>query len=135
MEEEKLQNENTPKGSPQENEDKEEYHLQTPVWYRPDNERQDSKRLKKYARKGEKLSEELTRSVTIITEKKVKMQYTMELLQETEDVLRLGLIQLRINFMCALSRFGRCHETVVFNLHGLWPPSKDSQHLWPCTHQ
>jgi len=31
MEEEKLQNENTPKGSPQENEDKEEYHLQTPV--------------------------------------------------------------------------------------------------------
>jgi len=97
MEEEKLQNKDTPKGSPQENEDTEEYHLQTSEWYRPDNERQDSISLEKYARKREKLSEELTRVVTIITEKKVKMQHTMELLQETEDGLRLGLIQLRIN--------------------------------------
>jgi len=71
--------------------------LQTSEWYRPENERQDSRSLEKYARKGEKLSEELTRVVTIITEKKVKMQHTMELLQETEDELRLGLIQLRIN--------------------------------------
>ena len=104
MEEENLQNENTPKRSPQEDEDKEEYHLRTPEWYRPDNEREDSRRLEKYARKGEKLSEELTRLVTIITEKKVKMQHTMELLQETEDELRLGLIQLRINLRKAATQ-------------------------------
>jgi len=104
MEEEHLKNEDTLKRSPQENEDKEEYHLQTPEWYRTDNERQDSRSLEKYARKGEKLSEELTRLVTIITEKKVKMQYTMELLQETEDELRLGLIRLRINLRKAATQ-------------------------------
>jgi len=104
MEEEKLQNKDTPKGSPQENADTEEYHLQTSEWYRPDNERQDSISLEKYARKREKLSEELTRVVTIITEKKVKMQHTMELLQETEDELRLGLIQLRINLRKAATQ-------------------------------
>jgi len=104
MEEENLQNEKTPKGSPQEQEGKEEFHLQTPEWYRPGNERQNSRRLEKYARKGEKLSEELTKIVTIITEKKVKMQHTMELLQETEDELRLGLIQLRINLRKAATQ-------------------------------
>ena len=72
MEEEHLKNEDTLKRSPQENEDKEEYHLQTPEWYRTDNERQDSRSLEKYARKGEKLSEELTRLVTIITEKRLR---------------------------------------------------------------
>jgi len=104
MEEENLQNEKTPKGSPQEQEDKEEYQLQTPEWYRPDHERQDFRSLEKYAKKGEKLSEELTRVVTIITEKKVKMQHTMELLQETEDELRLGLIQLRVNLRKAATQ-------------------------------
>jgi len=96
MEEENLQFENTPRESPQENEDKAEYHLQTPEWHRSDNKSQDAIRLERYARKGEKLFEELTRVVTIITEKKVKMQHTMELLQDTEDELRLGLIQLRV---------------------------------------
>ena len=104
MEEENLQCENTPKGSPQENEDKAKYHLQTPEWYRSDNEPQDAISLERYARKGEKLFEELTRVVTIITEKKVKMQHTMELLQETEDELRLGLIQLRINLRKAANQ-------------------------------
>ena len=99
-----MQNENTLKGPPQENEDKEEYSLQTPEWYRPDDGRQDANSLENYARKGEKLSEELTRLVTIITEKKVKMQYTMELLQETEDELRLGLIHLRVNLRKAATQ-------------------------------
>ena len=92
-----MQNEDTLRRSPQENEDKEECQLQGHAWYRADNERQDSNSLEKYAKEGEKLFEELTKVVTIITEKKVKMQYTMELLQETEDELRLGLTQLRIN--------------------------------------
>jgi len=36
------------------------------------------------------------------------------------------------NFMCVLfSRIGRCHKAVFLTLHGLLPPSKDSQHLWP----
>jgi len=104
MEEEKLQYENTPKGSPQDSEDKAKYHLQTPEWYRSDNEPQDAISLEKYARKGEKLFEELTRVVTIITEKKVKIQHTMELLQETEDELRLGLIQLRVNLSKAANQ-------------------------------
>jgi len=104
MEEENSRHEKTPKGSPQEYEDKEEYQLQTPEWCRPDNERQGSRSLKKYVRKGEKLSEELTRVVTIITEKRVKMQHTMELLQETEDELRLGLIQLRVNLRKAATQ-------------------------------
>jgi len=104
MEEENLQRENTPKGSSQENEDKANYHLQTPEWYRSDNEPQDAISLERYARKGEKLFEELTRVVTIITEKKVKMQHTMELLQETEDELRLGLIQLRVNLRKAANQ-------------------------------
>jgi len=104
MEEEKLQNENTLKGPPQENEDKEEYSLQTTEWYRQDDERQDANSLESYARRGEKLSEELTRLVTIITEKKVKIQHTMELLQETEDELRLGLIQLRVNLRKAANQ-------------------------------
>ena len=99
-----MKKEDTLKRFPQENEDKENYHLQTHEWHRTDNERQDSSSLKKYAKEGEKLSEELTRLVTIITEKKVKMQYTMELLQETEDVLRLGLIQLRINLRKAATQ-------------------------------
>ena len=60
--------------------------------------------MEKYVKKGEKLSEELTRVVTIITEKKVKMQHTMELLQETEDELRLGLIQLRVNLRKAANQ-------------------------------
>jgi len=104
MEEENLLNEKTPKGSPQEHEDKEEYQLQTPEWYQPDHEQQDFRSLEKYARKGEKLSEELTKVVTIITEKKVKMQHTMELLQETEDELRFGLIQLRVNLRKAATQ-------------------------------
>jgi len=97
MEEEKLQNANTLKGTPQENKDKAEYQLQTTEWHRLDNERQDADSLENYTRKGEKLSEELTRLVTIITEKRVKMQHTMDLIQETEDELRLGLIHLRVN--------------------------------------
>jgi len=97
MDKKNLLNEKTPKGSPQEHEDKEDRRLQTPEWYRSDSKRQDSKSVEEYGRKGEKLSEELTKVVTIITEKKVKMQHTMELLQETEDELRLGLIQLRVN--------------------------------------
>jgi len=104
MEEENLQREDTPKGSPQENEDKVKYHLQTPDWYRSDNEPQDVISLERYARKGEKLSVELMRVVTIITEKKVRMQHTMELLQETEDELRLGLIQLRVNLRKAANQ-------------------------------
>ena len=100
MEKEYLKHEDTLKRYPQENEDKEECNLQTPEWYRTDNERQEPSRLEKYARKREKLSEELTRLMTIITEKKVKMQYTMELLQETEDGLRLGLIRIRTNLIC-----------------------------------
>jgi len=104
MEEENLQRENTPTGSPQENEDKAKYHLQTPEWYRSDNEPQDAISLERYARKGEKLSEELTRLVTIITEKKVKMQHTMELLQETEDELRFGLTQLRVDLRKAANQ-------------------------------
>ena len=104
MEEENLQRENTPKGSPLENEDKAIYHLQTPEWYRSDNEPQDDISLERYARKGEKLFEELTRVVTIITEKKVKIQHTMELLQETEDELRLGLMQLRVNLRKAANQ-------------------------------
>jgi len=104
MEEENLQSENIPKGPPQENENKAKYHLQTPEWYRSDNETQDDISLERYARKGEKLSEELTRVVAIITEKKVKMQHTMELLQETEDELRLGLIQLRVNLRKAANK-------------------------------
>jgi len=104
MEEENVQRENTPKGSPQENEDKAKYHLQTPEWYRSDTEPQDAISLERYAIRGEKLFEELTRVVTIITEKKVKMQHTMELLQETEDELRLGLIQLRVNLRKAANQ-------------------------------
>jgi len=104
MEEENLQDEKTPKGSPQEPEDKEKYQLQTPEWYQPDHEQQDFRSLGEYTRKGEKLSEELTRVVTIITEKKVKIQHTLELLQETEDELRLGLIQLRVNLRKAATQ-------------------------------
>jgi len=104
MEEENSKNENTLRRSPQENEDKEECHLQDHEWYRAANERQDPSSLGKYVRKGEKLLEELTRLVTIITEKRVKMQYTMELLQETEDELRLGLIKLRINLKKAATQ-------------------------------
>ena len=104
MEEENLQCENTPKGSPQESEDKAKYHLQTPKWYRSDTEPLEAISLGKYARKGEKLSEELTRVVTIITEKKVKIQHTLKLLQEMEDELRLGLIQLRINLRKAANQ-------------------------------
>jgi len=96
MEEEYLKNENTPERFSQENEDKEEYHLRKYEWNRAANERQDSKNLRDYSRKGAKLSEELTRLVTMITEKKVKLQHTMELLQETEDEIRHGLLQLRI---------------------------------------
>jgi len=104
MEEENLQHEKTPKGCPQEKEDKEEHQLQKPEWYQTDHEQQDFRSLEKYTRKGEKLSEELTRVVTIITEKKVKMQHTMELLQETEDELRLGLTQLRVNLRKAANQ-------------------------------
>jgi len=104
MEEENLQRENTPKGSLQENEDKVKYHSRTHEWYRSDNEPQVAISLERYARKGEKLFEELTRVVTIITEKKVKIQHTMELLQETEDELRLGLIQLRVNLRKAANQ-------------------------------
>ena len=96
MEEEKLHNDNALKGSLRESENTEECSLPTTEWHRPDNERQDADNLKNYARKGERLSEELTRLVTILTEKRVKMQHTMELIQETEDELRLGLIQLRV---------------------------------------
>jgi len=104
MEEGNLQSENTPKGSPQEHGAKVKYHAQTPAWYRSDNESQDAISLERYARKGERLSEELMRVVTIIVERKVKTQYTMELLQETEDELRLGLIQLRVNLRKAVNQ-------------------------------
>ena len=104
MEEEHSKNEDTLRRSPQEIEDKEECQWQDHEWYRTDNERQDSSSMEKYARKGEKLFEKLTRLVTIITEKKVKMQYTMELLQETEDELRLGLIQLRTSLRKTATR-------------------------------
>jgi len=104
MEEGKVQCENTPKGSPQENEDKEKYSLQTTEWHRSDNEPPDAISLERYARKGGKLFEEIMRAVTIMTEKKVKMQHTMELLQETEDELRLGLIQLRVNLIKAANQ-------------------------------
>jgi len=104
MEEENLQHEKTPNGCSQEKEDKEKHQLQTPAWYQTDHEQQDFRSSEKYTRKGEKLSEELTRVVTIITEKKVKMQHTMELLQETEDELRLGLIQLRVNLRKAANQ-------------------------------
>jgi len=104
MEEENLLNEKTPKRSLREYEDKEEYQLKTLEWHQPDHERQDFRNLEKYARKGEKLSEELTKVVTIIIEKKVKMQHMMELLQETEDELRLGLIQLRVNLRKAATQ-------------------------------
>ena len=104
MEEENLQHEKNPKGCPQEKEDKEKHQLQTLEWYQTDHEQQDFRSSEKYTRKGEKLSEELTRVVTIITEKKVKMQHTMELLQETEDELRLGLTQLRVNLRKAANQ-------------------------------
>jgi len=104
MEEEYLKNENNSERSPQENEDRKEYHLRTHEWHRAANERQDSNNLRDYSRKGEKLSEELTRLVTILTEKKVEMQYTMELLQETEDELRHGLLQLRIKLRKAATQ-------------------------------
>jgi len=97
MEEENVQIENTPNRSSQENEDTTKYHLQTTEWYRSDNEILDVMSLERYARKGKELSDELTKAMTIIVEKKVKMLYTMELLQETEDELRLGLIQLERN--------------------------------------
>ena len=104
MEEENLQLKHTPRGSPQESEDRAEYHSQTPEWHRSDNKPQNAISLERYARKGERLFEELTRVVTIITEKKVKMQRTMELLQETEDELRIGLIQLRVNLRKAANQ-------------------------------
>jgi len=95
MEKEKLQSENALKESPRKSDDTEEYKSLITEWHRPDNKRQEADSLKNYERKGERLSEELTRLLTIITEKRVKIQYTMELIQETEDELRLGLIQLR----------------------------------------
>ena len=96
MEEEKLQNNNALRKSSRESDDTEECSLPTTEWHRLDNEQQDAINLKDYERKGKKLSEELTKLMTIITEKRVKMQHTMELIQETEDELRLGLIQLRV---------------------------------------
>ena len=104
MEGEYEQIENTPNRSPQENEDTTNCHLQTTEWYRSDNEILDVTRLERYARKGKELSDELNKAMTIIVEKKVKMLYTTELLQETEDELRFGLIQLRINLREAATR-------------------------------
>jgi len=104
MDREYQENGNAQEGSLQEKEEKQEYQRQTPEWYRATNERQDSNSLRDYSKKGEKLLEELTRLVTIITEKKVKMQYTMELLKETEDALRYGLLQLRINLRKAATQ-------------------------------
>jgi len=104
MEQENLQCEDIPKGSPQGNEDQEKHSLQTHEWNRQDNEQQDVNSLEGYARRGKSLFEEITRVVTIITEKKVKMQHTMELLQETEDELKLGLIQLRVNLRKAANQ-------------------------------
>jgi len=97
MEEENVQIDNNPNRSPQENEDTTKYHLQTTEWCRSDNETLDVVSLERYARKGKELFDELTRAMTIIVEKKVKMLYTTELLQETEDELRLGLMQLERN--------------------------------------
>jgi len=96
MEEEKMQDNNALRESSRESDDTEECSLLTTEWQRQDNEQQDAINLKDYERKGKKLSEELTKLMTIITEKRVKMQHTMELIQETEDELRLGLIQLRV---------------------------------------
>ena len=96
MKEEKLQNNNALRESLRESDDTEKCSLLTTEWHRLDNEQQHAINLKNYERKGKKLSEELTKLMTIITEKRVKMQHTMELIQETEDELRLGLIQLRV---------------------------------------
>jgi len=104
MEKGKMRNENTSGKSPLENKDKEEDHLQTTEWHCIDNEPRDSSSMEKYARKGEKVYAELTRLVTMIIEKKVKIQHTMELLQETKDELRLGLIHLRINLRKAANQ-------------------------------
>ena len=97
MEGKDEQIENNPTRSPQENEDTTSCHLQTTEWHQSDNEILDDMSLERYARKGKELSDELTKAMTMIVEKKVKMMYTMELLQETEDELRLGLIQLERN--------------------------------------
>ena len=97
MEGEDEQIENTPNRSPQENEDTTNCHLQTTEWHLSDNETLDVMSLERYARKGRELSDELTKAMIKIVEKKVKMLYTTELLQETEDELRFGLIQLERN--------------------------------------
>jgi len=96
MEEEKKQDNNAFRESSREGEDAEECSPLTTEWPRLDKEQRDVINFKDYERKGKKLSEALTKLMTIITGKRVKMQHTMELIQETEDDLRLGLIQLRV---------------------------------------
>ena len=72
MEQENLQCEDIPKGSPQGNEDQEKHSLKTHEWNRQDNEQQDVNSLEGYARRGKSLFEEITRVVTIITEKRLR---------------------------------------------------------------
>ena len=97
MEGKDEQTENIPNRSPQENEDTTNCHLHTAEWYRLDNEIPEAMRLERYTRKGKELSDKLTKAMTIIVKRKVEMLYTTELLQEIEDALRLGLIQLERN--------------------------------------
>ena len=97
MEGEDEQIDNNPNRSPQAIEGTTNCHLQTTEWCRSGNKTLDVVSLERYASKGKELFDELTRAMTIIVEKKVEMLYTTELLQETEDEMRFGLIQLERN--------------------------------------
>jgi len=93
-----MKNEDYKERSPQESEDKEEDPLREQEWKHGVTEQENASDLGDYTREDKiSLEEELIRLVLVMTEKKVKMRYTMELLQETEDGIRQGLMLIQTN--------------------------------------